>query len=54
MTLYLCPAGRIMELLPNKRNISRGVPFGEAISEVWGMMEEYVQVCYNKDCTNLR
>jgi hypothetical protein len=40
--------------LQNTYEVAWGAHFDATIREVWGMMEEYVDVRHGKDCTNLR
>jgi hypothetical protein len=40
--------------LQKKSDVPWGGQFDEAIRQAWAKMEDYVQVCYGKDCTDLR
>ncbi|KAG0568170.1 hypothetical protein M758_7G188500 [Ceratodon purpureus] len=46
--------GRVVLLLHKEEVFRWGAKFDEAVRQVWVMMEEYIRVRYDKDCTNLR
>ena len=47
-------AGRLVYLLQKEEVVLWGVKFDRTVREVWVMMEEYIRIRYDKDCTNLR
>ena len=47
-------AGRFCLLLHKEGVALWGSKFDETVREVWMMIEEYIRIRYDKDCTNLR
>lgn len=43
-----------MCFLHNEKGVRWGAKFDETVRQVWAMMEEYIKIRYDKDCTNLR